>query len=421
MPIWKLKGGYKSPGANMSIYFTDMQALDYTSVMPRKILASDASLALRYTGSAITSSNTANGVELTGGRITAFELSFNGSLLMSVTGLDLSAKALDVAANSGDPETLARFMLSGRDKITATAEQDFLFGFAGADTLIGGGGDDYLLGGSSADSLYGGAGDDIITGGTTRPDETGNDLIYGGGGKDILQAHAGNDTVFGGDGNDYFVGHDGKDVLNGDDGNDEMSGEGGDDRMFGGRGDDQGDLGVGNDAFYGGVGNDSCFGRAGADSMFGDAGNDRLDGLDGNDNLYGGVGDDIVAGFQANDIVVGGAGNDTLIGGTGSDRFVFDNALGAGNIDLLLDFVINEDKIVLDRDVFSALGSIGALDAGKLRIGTNAADSSDRIIYNPTTGDLFYDRDGSGGAGKIKFAILQPSLALEGADFSVIG
>ncbi len=421
MPIWTLNGGYLGPaGAFLATYLKGIQALDYTLVAPRRVEAGDPTLSVQYIGEAITSVNSADGFKLTGGRITAVKMFFNGDLLMSVTGLDLSAKALNAAANSKYPEAFARFMLSGRDYITGTSADDFLSGYAGADTLIGGIGKDALLGGSGGDELYGGVGNDAIAGGSL-PTDTGNDLIFGGGGNDALQSFAGDDSIFGGDGNDYFLGRDGKDSLNGGGGNDDLSGNDGNDQVFGGGGDDKADLGTGNDAFYGGIGADTCFGRAGSDSIFGSEGNDRLDGLAGNDNLYGGVGNDILTGLQDDDLLAGGTGNDVLIGGDGSDRFVFDTVLGPLNVDQIVDFESNDDKILLDEDIFTELGSIGVLAAGKFRIGTNAADSSDRIIYNSTTGDLFYDKDGSGGAGQIKFANISVSLALDGSEFLITG
>ena len=48
---------------------------------------------------------------------------------------------------------------------------------------------------------------------------------------------------------------------------------------------------------------------------------------------------------------------------------------------------------------------------------TAAADADDRIIYDPTTGALYYDPDGNGGGAAVQFATLAPGLALENDNF----
>jgi Ca2+-binding RTX toxin-like protein len=63
----------------------------------------------------------------------------------------------------------------------------------------------------------------------------------------------------------------------------------------------------------------------------------------------------------------------------------------------------------LARSVFAGLGA--SVTAGEFKAGTTlansvAADSNDRLIYNRTTGELFYDADAAGGAAKVRFAVL---------------
>ena len=47
-------------------------------------------------------------------------------------------------------------------------------------------------------------------------------------------------------------------------------------------------------------------------------------------------------------------------------------------------------------------------------------DSDDFLIYNDSTGDLFYDPDGIGRAAAIKIAQLKAGLAITKADFYVL-
>ena len=150
-------------------------------------------------------------------------------------------------------------------------------------------------------------------------------------------------------------------------------------------------------------------------AMFGNAGVNVLDGRDGADTL---------SGFEGADILKGGLGNDVLNGGSGNDQFVFNTTLSLNNVDTISDFTSagSADVIVLDDAVFSEL-SAGALASGAFAVNATglAGDADDRVIYQSTTGKLFYDADGSGsGEEAIQFATLtgKPVLALD--DFIVV-
>jgi Ca2+-binding RTX toxin-like protein len=56
----------------------------------------------------------------------------------------------------------------------------------------------------------------------------------------------------------------------------------------------------------------------------------------------------------------------------------------------------------------------------QFRIGAAAQDADDRIIYDDTTGAVFFDADGTGAAAAIQFAIVDPGLALTNSQFIVI-
>ncbi|WP_180355838.1 hypothetical protein [Aliirhizobium smilacinae] len=66
-------------------------------------------------------------------------------------------------------------------------------------------------------------------------------------------------------------------------------------------------------------------------------------------------------------------------------------------------------------------GKVGDLSSAAFYAGTAAHDSSDRIIYDKSSGKLFYDADGKGGAAAIQFAQLQKGLSITASDFDIIG
>lgn len=177
--------------------------------------------------------------------------------------------------------------------------------------------------------------------------------------------------------------------------------------------------------------NDIKGGGALADDIFGGGGNDQLAGNAGNDRLFGETGNDTSNGGLGNDLMAGGLGNDVLTGGAGNDTFLFDTALNRlTNVDRITDFspnvAGNNDTIKLENTgagLFNAL-ALGTLSAAAFFKGAGAVaghDATDRIIYNTTTGDLFYDRDGLGGAAAIKFATLTTHpAALTNLDFLII-
>jgi serralysin len=93
--------------------------------------------------------------------------------------------------------------------------------------------------------------------------------------------------------------------------------------------------------------------------------------------------------------------------------------LGAGNADLILDFVSGTDKIALDDAVFAGLVP-GALPASAFVVGSAAGDADDRIIYNSATGQLFFDADGNGAGAALLFATLNGHPVVAASDFTVI-
>ena len=178
------------------------------------------------------------------------------------------------------------------------------------------------------------------------------------------------------------------------------------------------------------AGNDRIIGTKFSDVLVGGRGNDVMKGANGNDRIYGEAGRDSLTGSGGKDKLIGGGSNDkldggrhsdTLIGGAGHDKFVFSTKLGANNVDTVKDFNVAADTIYLENAVFTQTGAEGSdLAAGRFVIGTGAGDANDRIIYDPTTGNLFFDDDGSGADAAVQFAVLSKNLLLTSADFHII-
>lgn len=160
-------------------------------------------------------------------------------------------------------------------------------------------------------------------------------------------------------------------------------------------------------------GSDNLSGDGGDDVLKGLAGNDRLLGNDGSDSIEGGFGRDTIVGGAGDDWLNGGSGNDVLTGGAGDDTFFFNSP--RGGVERITDFDPGHDHFMLGTG-FAAIGP-GALSADEFRVGRSAADANDHIIYNPATGDVFYDADGKGGAAAIKFAHVEPGTSLSYSDF----
>lgn len=160
-----------------------------------------------------------------------------------------------------------------------------------------------------------------------------------------------------------------------------------------------------------------------ADYLDGGAGDDKIWGNEGNDVLLGGLGNDTMSGGTGSDQLTGGAGHDKLAGGSGSDRFIFDAKPVASSSDTITDFVHGTDKIVLAKSAFAALGATFQASEFHAAPGAvSAHDASDDIIYNTTTGALYYDAGGNvaGTAGPVLIATLTGAPTLTLSDFLLI-
>jgi serralysin len=140
----------------------------------------------------------------------------------------------------------------------------------------------------------------------------------------------------------------------------------------------------------------------------------------GADRLFGNAVANVLSGGSGNDLLYGFGGSDVLTGGAGADTFVFASALDSINVDTIRDFSAPADTMRLENSYFAALTRTGTLTSSAFHVGAAAHDSSDRIIYNKSTGALSYDADGTGAAAPHKFAQLAAGLSLTYADFYVI-
>lgn len=162
----------------------------------------------------------------------------------------------------------------------------------------------------------------------------------------------------------------------------------------------------------------------GADIIHGGGGNDGINGGAGNDKLFGDAGRDFITGSGGADQLNGGLGNDRLTGGTGADQFRFTTKLGSGNVDTVKDFS-SADLFGLSATIFHDIGTKGqAMNADAfVSVATLAGamlDGNDRIIYETSTGNLYYDSDGSGLDAAVKFAFLTGAPVADASDFFVI-
>lgn len=248
---------------------------------------------------------------------------------------------------------------TGNNTLNGTADSDLIYGLAGNDSLSGAGANDFLDGGVGNDSMAGGTGNDRYFVDSTADTVTEN-------------PNAGNDRV-----NSYVSFTLGANLEN---------------------------LALrGSSAI-------DAYGNSLDNVIYGNNADNRLSGSDGNDTLIGGNGDDFL---------VGRDGNDVLTGGAGADDFAFNSP--TEGIDTIKGFNVSEgDKIQVYAGGFGGgLTTTGSLSSDQFTIGSAAADSSDRFIYNSSTGGLFFDSDGTGSLEQVQFATLSPGLSLSSSDIYV--
>lgn len=317
---------------------------------------------------------------------------------------------------------LENVLAGGRDK-------DTLDGGGGNDTLFGGFGDDVFNGGSSIDTVtftapymstfvYGETVGAVVNLAISDAQNTG----YG------VDRFSSIENLIGTSFGDTFTGNSAANTFTGKGGNDTLDGAGGNDTLVQ-------EVGDGNDRLVGGSGIDTVkfSGTVGAtinlaltSAQVTAYGSDILIGIE---NLSGGSGHDRFTGNSAantlnggagNDTLDGGAGKDVLTGGSGRDTFVFKDPLGSANVNKITDYDKAYDSIQLDNRYMSKLGGAGRLSSSKFVLGTKALDADDCVIYDRSTGKLYYDADGSGAGAQVLIAQFTNKAALAYSEFTII-
>jgi Ca2+-binding RTX toxin-like protein len=321
-------------------------------------------------------------------------------------GLASSTVALDLVGNE-----INQYLI-GNDGANV------LNGLAGADIMIGLNGNDTYAVDNAGDAVFetAGQGFDAIYTTVSYALAAGQEVEWL---STAVTSGTASFTLVGNEINQYLIGNDGANSLDGGAGADAMIGLGGGDTYYV---DSAGDAvfesaGQGFDAIYTST---SYALAAGVEvewlSTSVTSGTGAI-------NLTGNEIANFVLGNNGANVLNGGGGSDRLTGFAGADTFVFADALGAGNIDMITDFAFGIDRIQLAGAAgqsFAALAT-GSLRAGTLVIGSAALDADDYLIYNSATGALLYDADGNGAGAAVQFATLSTGLGLTVADFIVAG
>jgi serralysin len=343
----------------------------------------------------------------------------------------------------------------GNNVIQGTTTADTISGLAGNDRLYGSSGDDSLGGDDGNDTLYGGPGNDVLLSSSYLSVDEGDDVAYGGPGNDFFNGvefseEGGDDWMDGGPGNDVFDYTITRTFFPGNGlvpiGNDTIIGGSGTDRVvfsdpsphapspsyeiFRGLG----TAAVAVDLKNGTFSTAEVSGTiVGVEGIMGSEGNDTILGSRRAESLSGSHGNDYIAGRGGNDRLDGGFGLNTLNGGAGGDEFVF-NAINTffesfgGSIEVGLNVIedfTRRDELLFDNSWFEALGAEDKWGARDERFhaaadATSGHDANDRLVYNTTTGDLYYDADGSGAGAALPVASLQGAPTLAASDITVI-
>lgn len=354
------------------------------------------------------------------------------------------------------PVNVENLVLTGGSDIDATGNwnANIITGNSGANLLVGGKGNDVLTGGSGDDifAISKGDGSDIIKdfspGDVVRLDgfafgsfrEVKNNLSQHG--ADVYLALDTNERLVfrdrlvgnftaddfqlpdqppaGQPASQWVIGTRLNETLVGTSANEGLTSGGGTDVLMGGQGDDHYIVGDGItviERFNEGV--DTVQSWLASYSLPEHVENIQL--MAAGSTGIGNGGSNTITGTTGNDTFYGMDGNDWHTGSGGSDRFIFDTKLDPlNNVDRITDFDPTDDLIYLSKAIFFSGGNLGPLNSGAFASSSESATASQRILYDPLTGQLSYDQDGNGPNQALEFAQLQSGLALRSSDFVII-
>ena len=400
-----------------------------------------------------------------------YVLSANIESLTAVTvGIGYTLTGNDVANTiTGGTVDDAIYGGLGNDILKGLAGNDQLFGGsdAGLDTLDGGLGNDTMTGGAGNDSYAVDSMNDVVVElfneGADTVKTTAATYVLSANIESLTAVTAGIAyTLTGNDVGNTITGGALDDIIYGGFGNDSLKGLAGNDRLYGGNdaGLDTLDGGLGNDTMTGGAGNDTYLVdsmndvvvelvnegtdivkttaatfvlSANVENLTGATagiaytltGNDIANVITGstvNDILYGGAGIDTLLGGTGEDTLRGGINKDTLTGGSGADNFVFTELGTATDFDQVTDFAVASDHFQIVKSAFAAFAALpnGTINNSEFTTGTAATTASQHLIYNASTGALYYDEDGMGGNAQMQIAMLSNKAALTAASFVLI-
>ena len=341
-------------------------------------------------------------------------------------GNDRVATGISYALAAGSEVETLEFVNSTSTSTVVLIGNEFanrIVGNAGVNFFFGGAGNDDLIGLGGNDTYYVDAGDIVeesVGGGNDRIAAAASFTLNAGASVELIEAINSTDTtainLTGNALDQRIVGNAGANALTGGGGHDVLIGLGGNDIYYAVTGDTIEE--------YAGGGND----RVAATTSFtlnAGANVELIEAVSASAttalNLTGNEFAQQVAGNAGANVIDGGSGNDLLTGYGGADIFAFTTALSeSNNVDNVEDFLAGTDKIGLDDAIFTQIGGLGALSASAFFAGTSAHDADDRIIYDATSGRLYYDADGNGAGAQILFATLLGAPSLTASDFQVI-
>lgn len=357
-------------------------------------------------------------------------------------------------------------------QVTGNLLSNRITGGSGNDTLLGAYGNDVLTGGDGDDRLEGGRGNDTLSG------QGGQNVLVGGDGNDLYQVDSASDVITETAGGGYdtirtgllvltmganveelvntalqgftVYGNAQSNVIRPADGHyvsvvDHVEAMGGNDTLYG----------TSRDWLYGGTGDDTFIlsedigyfpvvdgnrtieeASQGYDTVYYDGNfsftlpaNVEALVLTNSSGWLAGSGNELdnkLTGSAAENDLDGGyagrdglisTGSDTMTGGGGADTFILNEV---GSVDHITDYTVGQDDILLSASwgVFDGVSTGGMIQASEFKdLSTGPVDPTDRILFDPVSGSVYYDTDGSGVAAAVLFLILDNHATVTFADF----